>query len=272
MPRVNVKHFLVFTSALVCAFAFSSAAQAQTASSLDPLLRQAVANVRGTSEEAQQYTYTQRNTDRTFDSNGKVKEQSSDTYEIIFLEGAPYRKRVAHDDKPLPEKQQKEEDKKLADVAEARRHAKSGDSALRGIFHLRLPVERLDEFNVIGVGSEEIDGRKNLVFTATPKDSPDALKQLAREDAAYEMKLWVDEQDKVFTKIEAKAIAQGMRFEKESLLGYTWTKINNEAWLPARFWFKGDVRYLMHNVPVAHEQTYSDYKKFRADSRILPDS
>jgi hypothetical protein len=51
-------------------------------------------------------------------------------------------------------------------------------------------------------------------------------------------------------------------------LGYNWKKVNDEAWLPARYWFKGEVRYMMSNVPAETEQTYTDYKKFRVETKI----
>ena len=71
---------------------------------LDPSLEQAIANDKKTSGEAQKYTYTELKKDLTFDSKGRVKEDSSDTFEIIFLEGAPYQKHTLHNGKPLPEK------------------------------------------------------------------------------------------------------------------------------------------------------------------------
>jgi len=35
------------------------------------------------------------------------------------------------------------------------------------------------------------------------------MKEISHDGLAWEMKLWVDEQDKVFSKIDAKVIADG---------------------------------------------------------------
>jgi hypothetical protein len=236
----------------------------------DPSLEQAIANHKKTVGEAQQYTYAERKKDRTFDSKGNVKQDSSDTYEIIFLEGAPYQKHTLHNDQPLPEKEQKAEDKKLADIAKARRENKDKAGLFSGQFHLQLPVDQIPtRFDVTAGGSDEIDGRKTLMFNAVPRAGTGGMKEISRDGLAFEMKLWVDEQDKVFSKIESKVIGDGMRYENGSLLGYNWKKVNGEAWLPVRYWFKGKVRYMMMNIPAETEQTYSDYKKFHAETRII---
>ena len=248
------------------------AACAQDQAPVDPSLQQAIDNFKKTIGEAQRYAYTEHKHDLTFDSVGKAKQDSSDTFEIIFLEGAPYQKHTLHNDRPLPEKEQKAEDAKLADVAKARHNA-PGANDKKGLFNayfrLSLPVDQIPtRFITASGGSEEIEGRRSLIFTATPSLAGTDVKQLAHDGLAYEMKLWVDQQDKTFCRIEAKVIADGMRFEKDSLLGYNWKKVNDEAWLPARYWFKGKVRYMMSNVPAETEQTYTDYKKFRVETKI----
>jgi len=243
---------------------------AESQSALDPSLEQAIANHKKTAGEAQQYAYTELKKDRAFDSKGKLKQDSSDSFEIIFLEGAPYQKHTLHNGQPLPEKEQKAEDKKLADVAKARRESKDKAGLFSGQFHLQLPVDEIPtRFDVTAAGSDEIDGRKMLKFNAVPRIGTGSVKEIVRDGLAYEMKLWVDEQDKVFAKIEARVIADGMRYENGSLLGYNWEKVNGEVWLPDRYWFKGKVRYMMMDVSAETDQSYSDYKKFRAETKIV---
>ncbi len=237
---------------------------------LDPALEQAVANDKKTSEEAQKYTYTERKRDLNFDSKGNVKQDSSDTFEIIFLEGAPYRKHTMHNDQPLPGKEQKAEDKKLADVAKARREHPEKDRPLSGQFHLKLPVDQIPaRFDVTPAGFDEVDGRKMLIFKAVPRPGAAGMKEISRDGLAWDMKLWVDEQDKVFSRIEAKVIADGMRFENGLVCEFNWKKVNGEAWLPVRYWIKGKVRYMGMNVPAEAEQSYSNYQKFHADTKIV---
>jgi hypothetical protein len=261
---------LVVIRGLICG-SLVGASFAQSAPSLDPALQRAVENRKETVGEAQKYTYTERVKNLNFDSKGKVTLDVTDTYEIIYLEGAPYKKHTLHNEQPLPDKEQKKEDKKLADVAKTRREQKDKHGIFDAQIKFELPLDLLaTHFDVTANGTENVDGRKYLVFTAIPKSSgADALKQAARDGTAYEMKLWVDQQDGVFTKIEGKVAAEGMRYEKEAVFAYQWKKVNDEAWLPFRTGFKGRVRYLMSDVPVEEEQTFSDYKKFHADSKII---
>jgi hypothetical protein len=48
------------------------------------------------------------------------------------------------------------------------------------------------------------------------------------------------------------------------------TRVNDEAWLPLHLTAKIDVRLaLLKNFDVDLEQTYRDYKKFRATTKIV---
>lgn len=247
----------------------TSHAQADT--SLDPSLQHALDTRKNTIGEAQKYTYTEHSKNINYDKSGKETLNFTDTYEIIFLEGAPYKKHVLHNEKPLSEKEQRVEDKKLADVAKARREQKEKHSLFHASFQFEFPLDNLAaHFDTKSHGSEGLDGRNNLLFTAVPKsEDPAALKQAAHDGTAWEMKFWVDEHDGVFRKIEGKVIAEGMRYEKDTVVTYEWKKVNDEAWLPVRFWFKGKVRYMIHDIPAEAEQTYSDYKKFHADTKVI---
>ena len=59
------------------------------------------------------YTWQAHSVERHFDSNGKVKSTESKTYEIMVLAGEHAEKLIAKDDKPLPEKEAKNEDEKI---------------------------------------------------------------------------------------------------------------------------------------------------------------
>ena len=235
---------------------------------LDPNLQHAVEVRREVLPEAQSYTYTEHELNINYDSKGKESHRHSNTYEVIFLEGALYKKHVLRDEKPLPEKDAKAEARKLEDVAKARREQKEKHGLLRAQFKFELPLDRLaTRFDVQQIASEELDGKQNLVFRAAPPAGAE-LKFLAKEGVAYEIKFWVDEQDQVFRRVEAKVLADGMRWEKDTVVAYEFQKIRNEAWLPSRFTYTGGVRVMGRNVAVTAEQTYSDYKKFQTETVI----
>src|ERR1039457_345332 len=64
-------------------------------------------------EISRNYTYLERQDLRVLDGSGRVKDRKIQTWDITLLEGSPYRRLVARDDKPLPPAEQKKEEEKL---------------------------------------------------------------------------------------------------------------------------------------------------------------
>ena len=115
--------------------------------------------------------------------------------------------------------------------------------------------------------SKNYGDRPCAVFLAVPRSSESLA---AKDGTGYEMKLWVDRQDSVFAKIEARVVARGMRYKEGTVVVYEFKKVNDEAWLPSRFSFKGNVRSLTQDVPVEAEQVYSNYRKFQVETKLVP--
>jgi hypothetical protein len=222
--------------------------------SLDPALRHAIEERKRTEGEAQKYAYNEWRRNVNYDANGKAKLDFTDTYEIIFLNGAPTKRHTQHDGRPLSEKQQKAEDRK----------PNQGESGLR----FALPLDKLaTSFIVTSEKNEECGDRPCAMFVAVPQSGE---AQAAKDGTAFEIKLWVDRQDSVFARIEARVLSRGMRYEKDTVVVYEFKKVKDDAWLPSRFWFKGNVRSLMQDVPVEAEQVYSNYRKFQVETKLLP--
>jgi hypothetical protein len=60
------------------------------------------------------------------------------------------------------------------------------------------------------------------------------------------------------------------RFHKGSRLTLEQNRVNDEVWLPHQLAVKVDVRLaLLESFNVDVEQTFRDYKKFRASSKIV---
>ena len=89
----------------------------------DPLdiLRRATETDRRNLEISRSYTYLERQEQRDLDSNGKVKKTESTTTDVTILEGSPFRRTVARDDKPLSAKEQRKEEERLQKSIEDRR-------------------------------------------------------------------------------------------------------------------------------------------------------
>ena len=73
-------------------------------------MRRSVELDRKNTEISRNYTYLERQEEREFDGSGKPKNVEVHTYDVTKLEGSPYRRLVAINDKPLSLKDQKKEE------------------------------------------------------------------------------------------------------------------------------------------------------------------
>ncbi len=90
-------------------------------------------------------------------------------------------------------------------------------------------------------------------------------------------KLWIDKADYQWVKTEAEVIDSisfgwfVARLQQGARLEVRMTRVNGEAWLPQRIEARGSARLLLvRNLRVEVETSFSNYRKFQADSRIVP--
>ena len=98
-------------------------------------------------EKSQQYAYREYKVTQEFDKNGKQTDRQTETWDVIGLEGSTYRKLIQRNDQPLPPKEQKKEDERLAKEAVLRRK-ENPEQRRKRLFSFsysvgRLPTERL---------------------------------------------------------------------------------------------------------------------------------
>ena len=89
-------------------------------------------------------------------------------------------------------------------------------------------------------------------------------------------RVWIDKSDLQLAKMDVECldtISWGLflaRFHKGSRFMLEQTRVNQEVWLPRQLTAKVDVRLaLLKNFNVDVEQSFRDYKKFRATSRVM---
>src|SRR5204862_565784 len=85
------------------------------------IVRRSIELDRRNTELSRKYTLVHRQEDQQLDEAGKVKYREVRTWDITLLEGSPYRRLVARDDRPLPPKEQQLEEQKLRRSMEERR-------------------------------------------------------------------------------------------------------------------------------------------------------
>jgi hypothetical protein len=251
----------------------------------DPLeiIRRSTELDRRNTEISRSYTFLQRQEQRDLDSSGRLKKTESETFDVTLLEGSPYRRLVARDDRPLSPKDQRKEEEKLQKSIEDRRK-ETPDQRARRIADWerkqqkqREPLKDLPEaFTFKLAGEEALNGGEAFVIEGVPKPGYRPKSAATAFFPKVKLRLWIDKKDYQWVKIDLESldtISFGgfiVRLAKGTHLTIESARINHEVWLLKRVAIKGSVRIALVKV-IRGEilYTFSDYKKFQTDSRML---
>jgi hypothetical protein len=264
-------------SFLLCLAAYASAQDARA------LIVRAIEVDRQEQELALNYTYLQRQETRTVDGSGKVKSRHSKTTDVTRLEGSPYRRTVAVDDHPLPKDEERKEAEKLRFSIEERRKESPEDRERRLADwrkrqeQRRAPVKELpDAFDFRMAGEEILDGRPVYVVDATPHPGYKPKQSLTAFLPKVKARFWIEKTGTHWIKIEMETldtISFGgilLRLGKGGRLVIEQSYVNKELWLPSHALLKATAHILLVvGLREEVEFTFSDYKKFQTDSRVV---
>ena len=238
------------------------------------IIRSSVANNEANRQKASPYAYRERRVDYEIEKDRIKRERGSETWEVIGLEGSTYRKLVARDDKPLPTKEQKHEDERLAKEAELRRKETPEQRRNRTLsFSLQLhlsPSEMLRLYDLAYLREEPVNGRAAHVIEGVPKTGLRDLSSNDKELLHYRVHMWVDREDLQPVRSRLEVIADGSRMRKGSVLVSRMFRNLDGVWL------MGEARFLYHarffkmlNFHGEMLVTYSNYQKFDVESRVV---
>ena len=243
----------------------------------------------------EQYTFTEKRTERRMDGKGDVKKIKSETYEVYpsAEPGKMYRRLVARDDVPIPKAELDAQDRKQEEKTEAsERKATQEDAAAKARRQAKEEEERRKEQEVIDEvfrmddivveGREDLNGRSTVVMSFTPKPGYKPVTAGAKMIQKLAGRAWIDEQDRQLVRIEARLIdnlgvgpARLARLQKGAVSYFYRRKVNDEIWLPAEARFTGSAKALLFfSMKVDALFQYSDYKKFSVstDSEVDPNA
>ena len=246
------------------------------------LLRRAEEKDLENDKRARDYTYVEREEIHHLDGHGGTKKVESRTLEILEVYGEPVERLVAKEDKPLPADEAKKEDDKIQKIIDKRKNESEKDRRKRlereeksREEDRQFVLEVADAFNFRLLGSEVIEGHDCWVFEGEPRPGFQPKNRQAQILSKFKGRVWIDKLEEQWVKIDITAIdtiSVGLglaRFHKGTQVVVETTKINNEVWLPKHVVFHVDVRLaLFKNYNEDVKQTYRDYKKFRAETKI----
>jgi hypothetical protein len=247
------------------------------------LARVVMENYRANSKKESEYTYIDHGVENKLDGAGKIKSSESKTYEIIELYGEQVRRLIAKDDRSLSGKDAANEEEKVQKLANKRKNESEEERAKRQGEEEKqrensneFVREVADAYDFHLEGSEALNGRDTWVIRGEPRPGFVAHLKDAEILPKYRGQLWIDKDDLQVAKMDAEAIDTVsfgwflLRIHKGTRLVIERTRVNREVWLPQHVSFKFDARVaLFKGYNEEDEDTYSDYKKFRATTRIV---
>ncbi|HVR26090.1 MAG TPA: hypothetical protein VMU26_22555 [Candidatus Polarisedimenticolia bacterium] len=229
------------------------------------------------------YTYLERDEEHKLDGKGQVKSTEAKTYEVMELYGEQVQRLTEKNDKPLDAKDAAKEEEEIQKIINKRKDESENDRRKRGEKEQKgreedrkFVLEVADAYNFKLVGTELVGGREAWVIDGEPRPGFVPHMKQSKFLTKFRGRVWIDKSDFQLAKMDVECldtISWGLfmaRIHKGSRFMLEQTRVNEEVWLPRELTVKVDVRLaLLKNFNVDLEQSFRDYKKFRATSRVL---
>ena len=229
------------------------------------------------------YTWIARLAERHLDSNGQVKSQDQSAWETVILYGEPHRRMLERGGKPLPPDEQRKEQEKLDKYvskldretpAQRRRRVAGYEKQRQKDREFLTEIPEGYAFRL--EGDETVDGRDVWVISATPRSGYEPKQHDAKPLLKIRGKIWIDKSEYQWVRLEAETMATisyGLflaRLNPGAKLVFEQTRVNDEVWLPKREFVRGAGRVgLLKKVAMEQELTWSNYRKFQVESKVV---
>jgi len=247
------------------------------------LLLDVAKNQKAIEELQKQYTCHLVAEEEKFDSKGGVTSRAVKEYDVFNCGGDEIRHLVKDEAKPLtPEQQHKEDErfnkefsefqKKQAELANDPKKQEKEDERQQAQISDFLRAE-----SFTNPRRERFRGQDVIVFDFGP--NPDYKPRKLVESIVQKLVgvVWIDEQARDVARLEARfsetaKIGGGLlaSLDKGTNLVFEQTKINGEVWLPSYAEVHAAARVVFVRVRQNEIDRYSDYKKFRVETKIGP--
>lgn len=232
---------------------------------------------------AEQYTSDELWHNVNVNKDGKTTVDESAKYENVFVEGLPYRRKVDENGKPLAGKAAAEEEKRYKKAVEERRTMSVAEK--RGLLHRTshwsLPICCLTTlFDNRVTGEAMVNGRKILVVESTPRAGAQAASPEEATALNWKETTWIDQEDHLPVRLEAEALEKTGMMLKGSTMRLDWERLppspedssGQAVWVEEGFVSHFQMKTMFMTFRGTTEETYSNYRKFHVDVRLLDDS
>lgn len=247
------------------------------------IVSRSVARTVNVSDAARNYTYVERTEIRNLDDTDKSEALRSRTFDVTTLDGTPYRRLVARNDKPLPPPEDKKEQEKFAESMAQRRSETPEDRARRIAewekkrAEMRVPLQEIPKaFDLRIAGEETVNGEETWVIEALPRPGYRPTTGFTRFFPKVKGRFWISKRDYAWVKVDAEVldtISYGLflaRLQKGSRLHFEQARVYGDVWMPTRLEAAAAVRLaLFKYMHTGYQVTYKDYRKFEVESHLV---
>ena len=265
------------------------AATSPTSTTLSPavdpaeIIRRVAAHEEENYKKRRNYTYEENVVEKKLDSQGKLKSTETSGFDIMVIYGEQVERQVSKDDKPLPPKDAAKEEEKI-DKLIAKYKNKSDDQRAKRLEKEEKAYEEkrdfiqeiADAFTFTMLPPETVDGRPLYVIQCEPKPNYEPRGKNGKYLKSFRGKLWIDQSDYRWVKADLETIETisigwfVAPLHKGTHLYAEETRVNDEVWLPKLVRLNFDARIaLFKELNEDVTQTYSNYKKFGAQTKIV---
>ena len=239
------------------------------------LIKDVVANQKQLEEARKNYIFHRRDEVQETDDNGNVKKTEVNEYEVFFVGPWEIDRLLVKDGKPLNDSQKKKQDEEVAKeekkARERMRKEAAGEEPDKDAITLAkfLAADRF--FNL---RRETVKGREVYAFDFAPRPDYKAHNLSEKVLESLGGTLWVDEDAKQAVRLEAhlldgfKVGAGLASVKKGGNIIFEQEKVNGEVWMPSYGEIHLGYRILFSRKGANVVLRYSDYRKFKAESKI----
>ena len=252
---------------------------------VEVLMRTLIANQEKIEALRDRYTFRRTETSYKLDDKGRVKDEEVRVSEVTPVAGRFVRRLISKNGKPLAEKEQAEEDRRVQKAVEEllerkekqdrekERDREKGKEEEDDDDVSILKILRLSE--VTSVRRETFRGHQVIAFDFEPKKGVKPKNRAESLLSKLAGTLWIDEGDSQIARLEARFVESfkigGGLFASVSpstAVAIEQQKINNEIWMPSYIEANLSARiFLLAKLSRSIKASYSDYKKYSIDNK-----
>ncbi|MGO9088533.1 MAG: hypothetical protein ACLP6G_03505 [Terriglobales bacterium] len=255
-----------------------------TPEQMQKLTRVVAQNFQENYKKERDYTFIERDVDKTVDGAGLTKSTEIRTYEVINIYGEQVWRMIEKDDKPVDAKEAAKEEEKIqkivdqhkAESEEDRKKQEEEKEAKRKEDSRKFVSAIVDSHDFKLVGTELADGWEAWVVDGEPRPSVALHDKEEKFVAKFRGRLWIDKESMQLAKVDLEAIDTASvgwvlaRIHKGTRMTFERTRMDDQIWLPKHMSYKLDARVaLFKGYNIEGDHTYRDYRKFRTSARIV---